>query len=86
VTAGQYVIIVDNLDGTRAYPVDSWHIDVRCVRLTPVVDHGKTTHDFSSFTSFRLVTPDMPETPWLWDCAQRLITHPEPTGLTSATL
>lgn len=77
----EFLIIVDNLDGTRAYRVESFVPNVNLARLAPVFDNGKTTADFSRLTSFRLCFPGMqPE--WLYRSARELLAHSKPEGLT----
>lgn len=59
VPATDFLILVDNLDGSRVYPVEHFIVDAIMARLVPVFDGGKTPRDraWSSFTSFRLACP-----------------------------
>lgn len=79
IQASEFLIVVDNLDGLRAYRVEHFEIDMFRAVLRPVFDGGKTLRDFSSFASFRLVTPQT-EPKWSYQAARRLLDHPLTTS------
>lgn len=69
VPADDFLIFVDNLDGSRVHRVEGFQIDTRLARLVPVFDGGKTPRDFSSLASFRLVHPET-SPKWLYEAVK----------------
>jgi hypothetical protein len=64
--ADDFLIFVDDLDGPRVYPVESFQIDTRLARLVPVFNDGKRPRDLSHFATFRLVSPET-SPKWLYE-------------------
>jgi hypothetical protein len=71
VQATDFLIVVDNLDGLRAYRVEHFEIDMHRAVLRPVFNGGKRLRDFSSMATFRLVNR-LSEPSWQYDAALRL--------------
>lgn len=71
-----FLIIVDDLDGTRAYRVESFNVDIQAAILRPVFNNGCTTHSYSQYCSFRLVSPKTEPT-WVYTAAKELLETPD---------
>jgi hypothetical protein len=75
VQATDFILVVDNLDGLRAYRVTHFEVDTVLAVLRPVfLVKGEETRlrNFSSLATFRLVNPDTKPV-WQYESALRLV-------------